>query len=96
MLKISRKSQLLVHHLFRDPSLSVAAAARLAGYSYKTAKECGHHALRRPEVRDYMNRLMGDAGLSREAVIAAIQMGMAGPDDLIRQGYCDLWLLLNK
>lgn len=74
--KLSARARLLVKNLLSG--MSVAAAARAAGYAASTAGGSIYRCLRGQKLRQALAKAMDEAGITNQAIFGAIRDGLEG------------------
>lgn len=91
-IKLTPKQKLFTDYYIGEARQNAAKAARLAGYSEKTAKEVGYENLTKPHISDYISARLKELTLSAETVLARLTEIANGDvnDFLNENGHFDL------
>ncbi len=71
-IKLTDKQKLFADYYIGEANLNATRAARLAGYSAKTAKEIGYENLTKPHISEYIEKRLDEIALSSKEVLTVL------------------------
>lgn len=71
-IKLTGKQKLFADYYIGEANLNATRAARLAGYSTKTARFIGHENLTKPNILEYIEKRMDETALTSKEVLTVL------------------------